>query len=107
MAFLEPFFKFPSQEIAFICLVMIHRRKPCCLLLSPGAIKTWSCINIHLGPVLGGELSLSVQHNLKIKSCPSQDKEALDSNIIFIQMHSLPPALPACHEIGKKGHAAS
>lgn len=26
--------------------------------------------------------------------------------VILIQMHILPPALPAHHEIGKKGHTA-
>ena len=60
-----------------------------------------------LSPVLGGdELSQSVQHSLKTKSCPSHDKEAQDSNTVFIQMRILPPALPAHREIGKKGHAA-
>lgn len=53
---------------------MTCRRKPCCLLLSPGAIKTWPCISIHLGPVLGSELSQSVQHSLKIKPHPSRTR---------------------------------
>lgn len=74
---------------------MICRRKSFCLLLSPGAIKTYSCIKIYLGPVQGGELSQSVQHSLKIQPHPSLDKEALDSNTIFIQMYILPPALPS------------
>lgn len=60
-----------------------------------------------LGLALGGvELSQSLQHNLKTKSCPSQGKEAQDSNKVFTQMHVLPPVLPAHQEIGKKDHAA-
>lgn len=64
---------------------MICRRKPCCLLLSPGATKTWSCINIHLWPVLGNE------------SHPFQDKglwtEPKDSHLY---PDAYPPSRPPC-----------